>query len=85
MDPKTGIYTPIDPLPDQYDEVVNDVIAPDSDDATDNTGKTDEDDNEKTPNQPLFDGDISEQTPGHHDAGRQFEYDEADENALANG
>ena len=78
-----GIYTPVNPLP--YD---NDVAVPDTTDSAslDNINEPDVD--QKTTEEPnagtnsyppAFDGgDIQEQTPGHHEADQNMEYDQGE-------
>lgn len=70
-----GVYTPIDPLTD-YDDLAEDTLVVDpmlDEDDEDSAGNPSE-----KPEQPAYDGDVSEQTPGHHKADRDFEYDDED-------
>lgn len=78
-DTKNGmgdIYTPLEPLSD-YDDLAGEEDLDEDPDL--NTPEANVEGNPaERPEQPALDGDISEQTPGHHEADRDFQYDEQD-------
>ena len=82
-----GIYTPVDPVP--YD---NEIEVPDTTDSASLDNINDPDVNASSTQQPnpsttsyppRFDADVLNQTPGHHEADQDFEYDEDDVDQIA--
>lgn len=75
--PRMGdIYTPVDPLPDM-DDLADDEMLDEDPYLDQSQGETPGNPSEE-PEQPPLDGDVTERTPGHHEADRDFEYDEED-------
>jgi hypothetical protein len=80
--PRMGdIYTPVDPLPDMEDLADDEML--DEDPYLDQSQAEVPGTPSEEPEQAPLDGDVAERTPGHHEADRDFEYDDEDINQVS--